>query len=417
MRTFDPILFLLGHRSAINRVVSSAWALPIGFLLVLSAGLARNYDHLRLSQQWEWFLGPIAVSLISSVFIFIVITGPVGLHKHRNLAPQYGGFLAAFWMTAPCAWVYGIPVEAWTGLVTATRWNIAFLGFVAGWRVLLMARVLAVASGAGYFRCLLAILIPASVEMFFAVVFIRFTSVLVIMGGVRLPPDHAVIEAATSFVATGSVITFFAAIILLVVLHVAENQAGTATRPIPAPVNHRPHGLGALVFAVVALAGWFWIASLVQPRVRANHQLDRLIWDKRFAEAVAFASERTPDDFSAIHYLPPDPWTSVGGSQTVAVLIETTPDTPGWLVETWAEQLAIYLDSLVPGRVHRDIWGFDDLPPDWPDHPNIRPIVEPRRSLVDEILKWTIKPEREADDGTEPEPEAEPAPEQVDESP
>src|SRR5687768_8310170 len=75
MRPSDLFLYLFGHRGAIERIAGSRRAWAVGALLVLTAGIARNYDHLYLPLQLEAFLGPFVASLFSTVFIFYWANG------------------------------------------------------------------------------------------------------------------------------------------------------------------------------------------------------------------------------------------------------------------------------------------------------------------------------------------------------
>jgi hypothetical protein len=187
MRVLDPLLFLAGHRGAIERIAATRHAWIVGAILVLSAGIARNYDHLDLLREPEWFIGPFAASLVSIIFIFLWICGPLKLGKVGGLGKQLGTFLTLAWMTAPCAWLYGIPAESMTDIVTATKWNIAFLAVVSLWRVAIMTRSVAVLTGVKAIRVLPLILAPAALEMMVGS-FFKSLSLIGVMGGVRLPP-------------------------------------------------------------------------------------------------------------------------------------------------------------------------------------------------------------------------------------
>ena len=51
--------YLIGRRSAILEIAGNRWSLLIGFLLVVSGGLARNYDGAYLTKEWTVLLhGP-----------------------------------------------------------------------------------------------------------------------------------------------------------------------------------------------------------------------------------------------------------------------------------------------------------------------------------------------------------------------
>ena len=94
--------------------------------------------------------------------------------------------MGLFWMTAPIAWLYAIPVERFFGSYSAAVANITLLGVVSLWRVLLMSRVIQVVTGRSYFRATLRVVMAASFEVL-AVFFlgpISFSSrILAGMGG------------------------------------------------------------------------------------------------------------------------------------------------------------------------------------------------------------------------------------------
>ncbi|MBY0231406.1 MAG: hypothetical protein K2W96_19145 [Gemmataceae bacterium] len=56
----------------------------------------------------------------------------------------YLSFLGLFWMTAPLAWLYPIPYDRFLSYEAAIDANVATLGLVALWRVLLTMRFVAV---------------------------------------------------------------------------------------------------------------------------------------------------------------------------------------------------------------------------------------------------------------------------------
>ena len=322
MRVLDPLLFLAGHRGAIERIAATRHAWLVGAILVLSAGIARNYDHLDLLRQSEWFIGPFAASLVSIVFIFLCIKWPLNLTEVGKPGPQFFTFLTLAWMTAPCAWIYGIPVESMTDIVTATKWNIAFLAIVSLWRVFLMTRAVAVLTGVRSIRALPLILAPAALEMLVGSYF-KTMSLVGIMGGVRLPPHTQLLRDATAFVAGVSFWGFIAAIAACWMVK------GTAKLPLS-----REAGSSALAstwLAAFALAAWVVASLPFQPAVQNKHRLESLIQTGNYPEAVAFASSKQRSDFPDSHEFP----SGYGGRSALPLLDATSPATPSWLRKEW----------------------------------------------------------------------------------
>jgi hypothetical protein len=138
--------YLAGRRSAILEVASNRGALIVGALLVLSAALARNYDQASLTNEPRRLLGPFAASLAISGPLFLTIYGIArwkGMES-PGIGRAYLSFLGLYWMTAPLAWLYGIPYEAFLSPVEAVRANLWTLALVSAWRVALMVRVVSV---------------------------------------------------------------------------------------------------------------------------------------------------------------------------------------------------------------------------------------------------------------------------------
>src|SRR2546430_1265141 len=102
MRISTLLRYLFCSRQAILQIAGDRWALFLGFLFVLSAGLAREYDgHDLLHEPWHLAL-PLAASLVASFVLFCVT---YGLAKWKG-APgppfltAYRMFLGLFWLTA-----------------------------------------------------------------------------------------------------------------------------------------------------------------------------------------------------------------------------------------------------------------------------------------------------------------------------
>src|SRR5262249_23609362 len=113
MRLLTLPLYLVGNRTAILEVARSPWAVPVGFVFVLSAALAREYDGRDLRHEWGHLLLPFAASLAASFVLYLVFYAVAWWRKAEGRAflRGYVGFLGLFWMTAPLAWLYGIPWE------------------------------------------------------------------------------------------------------------------------------------------------------------------------------------------------------------------------------------------------------------------------------------------------------------------
>lgn len=322
MRPVDLFLYLIGNRRAIERIAATRHAWIAGAILVLSAGIARNYDHLDLLRQPEWFTGPFAASMVSICFIFLWISGPLQLHKAGRYWPQAGTFLVLAWMTAPCAWLYGIPVEAMTDIVTATKWNIAFLAVVALWRVAIIVRAVAVLTEVSWLRALPLVLAPAALEAMLGS-FFQGLSLIGIMGGIRLPPHTQLLVKAANFTTS---VSFWLFIVLVIATFLVK---GVARKPLDRP----GYAASRTLFPVtcIMLIAWAAVAIPLQPEISNRNRLERMIAAKEYSTAITFASRRSRGDFPRNHYLPPEPSLWFPNE-----LLDQLPlDAPKWLRDEW----------------------------------------------------------------------------------
>src|SRR5262245_41826067 len=147
--------FLLGDADTIRRLAANPWTLAVGAVLVLSAGLARNYDTHDLRAQWWRLLLPFAASTAAAAVLFFVVAALI--HLGVPLAPLGWGILGLFWLTAPLAWLYGLPFERHLSPVQARRARLGALGVVAVCRVALMTRCVSVLCGCDWREALLSV--------------------------------------------------------------------------------------------------------------------------------------------------------------------------------------------------------------------------------------------------------------------
>lgn len=337
IRPSDLFLYLIGHRGAIERIAAAPGLILVGALLVLSAGVARNYDHLDLLRRGEWFIGPFAASLVTTGFIAIWLWLGLRLGKAGRGGSQLLVFLNLVWLTAPCAWIYGIPVEQYTDLVTATKWNIAFLALVSVWRVALVVRALVVLTEASWLRVLALVLAPASLEMTVGS-FYKGLSLVGIMGGVRLSPHEEILRTATSFTGSASFWTFVVSVVALFFVR------GSADRPLNRTPGQKV-GRGTFFVAAACLLAWAGAAIPFHPQIANRDALAALIRKDDIAGAVEFASSRTRADFPEIHYLPPDPsshgYTYSEPTEMLDLLEALPSDAPAWLREEWTRNAIV----------------------------------------------------------------------------
>lgn len=192
--------FLLGKGDAIIAVASTPKTLLLAALFIVSAGLARNYDHHVLTEEWIWLWAPFAMTLFTSLWLYCYGRATRNYPKPRKLGQNFLPFLRCFALTAPLAWIYGIPIESFSASsLVATKWNVAFLVVVSIWRVFIMIRVVMVLFGLTGFPATTIILVPACLEMFFGTSY-QSMNIVGVMGGVRLDPADEFLLNATNAV-------------------------------------------------------------------------------------------------------------------------------------------------------------------------------------------------------------------------
>lgn len=370
VRLSTPWMFLLGSRRAVLDA-AAGWraALLVGALLVLSAGLARNYDGEDLRSEPWWLLGPFAASVLTSLALF-------GLYKFlawtkgTTLPTRlYVPFLGLYWLTAPLAWLYGVPYEKFLSPVGAVWANAATLAVVAAWRVLLMARVAQVLLGSSFLAAVV-------IDLWFGIAAIWLASllgpkpVLDVMGGLRLSE----VENARADLVFGTIFWGFLALIVMSIpaLLAAKlmklpmladvTRFGVAFRP---GLARGRRGWAAASIAALAVLAWAPALAVEQPRQRIAWQVERALDEQRFSDAAALLADASRDRLPAGWRIPLNKKDDDGNTRLDGLLLavaESPIVLPAWLrrelvdaagdrlriwgpwppSQTWAEMLAAF---------------------------------------------------------------------------
>lgn len=216
-------------------------------------------------------LVPLAASLVSS-FVLWCLLWVATLMADGKRAPfwkNYRAFLGLFWLTAPLAWLYAIPVERFLDPVAAVKANYALLGIVAAWRVLLMIRVAQVFTGRNVVASSLLVLCFGHVALMLA---LRLSPwpVIEIMSGARHNEIH---RAHVSIVQGTFCIGILAAPALLVAALFYLPFGITARRRKPRakvfPALRRtadtPAKTSLWVLAGISILAWLPLLPFTQP--------------------------------------------------------------------------------------------------------------------------------------------------------
>ena len=336
--------FLIGKRDAIEQIATSKGAFFLAALFIVSAGLARNYDHHVLVREPLWVFGPFAMTFFSSFFIFAFVKALGGLRlsalkRIPTPCSNFFPFLRCFAMTAPLAWLYGIPVEQFTTALVATQFNFAVLLIVSFWRLILMMRVIVVLFNFTPLRAFCLISIPASIEMFFATLSKSF-DIVGIMGGMKLTTAEQFLYEATRTVTAGSFFLFIAACLLIFFSKRGDIQAlGSAGN---SSKISRPTWISAIL--IIAL----WLLASIEPQQRLQNlaHFQGLIKQGKYKDAQVFTESLTKTDFPPHRHLL-GKITSFTPPSAIRALVHhnTWPD---WIRDELDEDVRIWLEDLNP---------------------------------------------------------------------
>ena len=333
------VRFLLFRTAAIQAIAaSSKQALGIGFLLVISAGFAREYDGEWLfAEPWHLVI-PLGASVLSSMVLYCMVYLVAKRRGDQQAAflKNYASFLALYWWTAPLAWVYAIPVERFFSPVDAVGANLWFLFIVALWRVALMVKAIRVLWTASWFEAATVVLCFGDGLLQCALAFLP-TPIVSIMGGIRLTEAEQLIRSTVFLLTFFGIIALFVLGILYLRMLMKSKPAWSWSLPIDRQPVSRGVWAAAIAFNVLGVA--LLPTSQYQQRNRylAEWNLERGF----IQEALTQMSELGQDQFPP-HWDPP-PRPGYGDHHPpldqVVSEIGSNPDVPRWVRETYAKKL------------------------------------------------------------------------------
>jgi hypothetical protein len=334
--------YLFGNAGAIREVATNRAALWTGIWLVVLTGIARNYDQNYALETPMWWIGPLVFSFFSGSFLYwIVVLGFARRHLEPTADPQqsqWPTFMALFWMTAPIAWLYAIPVERTFDSYRAAQANLILLAIVSLWRVLLISRVLSVLLEVRFGRVLSWVLVGASLEVIIVVFLGGIFSpsfgrrVMAGMAGMRNAPEENLLSSALTLVWVCSWALLFLVLLLIAVVRFR----GTARR-LPAAAPGRIPVVSLLVLTLV----WVILAVPAQLEQYRFFVHSHLVSRERYEQALAYVGQYQKSDFPSGRRLEPNPyeyrvWRDL--PPTVALL---TTNTPAWVRDVYLSHAAI----------------------------------------------------------------------------
>src|SRR5688572_24512649 len=111
--------YLMGEGRAIRELAENRKTIWTGVGLVLLTSIARNYDQTFIGEKpLLWLFGSLLFSLVSGTWLYLILYGGFVRRAAADAdgnKPEFWSrwfsFMGLFWMTAPVAWMYAIPVE------------------------------------------------------------------------------------------------------------------------------------------------------------------------------------------------------------------------------------------------------------------------------------------------------------------
>jgi hypothetical protein len=334
--------YLIGKSDAIREISANRSALQLGFLFCLAAALARHYDGKYLLREPWFLLAPTGASIVTSTILFLFICAATAI-KARSLLPEipasYLSFLGLYWMTAPLAWLYGIPYERFLNEVDAAQANVWTLEVVSLWRVLLISRVVSVLTPCSFFSGLTKVGVPAFSLLYVALAYVRMPLVDW-MGGVRVPPSvRPVADAYLMASLYGFFVIVFGWITWLVSLAIASPEAtleGFRLTRTGRMGKALPMLAGAVILLFTIALPW------TQREQRLRYEVESLLKKDDIEEALNLLTRHTQNEFPP-QWTPP-PWPEYGEGEKhpslvqIMIALNSRKDIPEWVRSAYKEK-------------------------------------------------------------------------------
>jgi hypothetical protein len=387
----DWCFFYLGDAEAIQRLAAGPWTLAVGALLVLSAGLARHHDRHDLGRQWWRLLVPFGISTLAAGGLFVVLA-LVARVEGADLVPLGPALLALFWLTAPFAWLYGLPFERLYEAEKAARLRRRTVTVVAVCRVGLTARCVSVLVGYGWAESVLIVAcfaIPAALAAVgMALFLLRQTEagkplevatdgtagaaarqVVDFMGvvpadvarartPVRPPVGRPRLEPPAD-PGVGIVVGVLAVGLLTLSACVLPNLIGPPPRPLALATAAEPSSPSAVVWVAATLAVLFWAPWLVrhQPAQRRRSLFVHRLRLGPVTETVRDLAGHRPGDFPP-HW---DPSAALAQEEFAPRLVQAAQAAAGLPIGTWVRNAFLErLGQMLPVWTDSAQLWFDD---------------------------------------------------------
>jgi hypothetical protein len=339
--------YLIGNKNAIETIAGNRGGLLIGFLFCFSAALARHYDGRDLTRQPWFLLAPAGASILTSLIIFAAVYF-VSSIRSRTLIPNIGSsylsFLGLYWMTAPLAWLYGIPYERFLNEVAAAQANIWTLELVSIWRVLVICRVVSILTPCLF---LAAFLVVGSVSLALVCTAMSFGRVPLInvMGGVHVPASVEPVASLYLFVGFygffGLLVAGIGVLRLLITVDRDWTLAGFRA------AQNRGVGKSLPLLAVLVSLGFCMVLPYTQREQRLRFEVESDLRTGKIEGAIRTLASHQRSEFPPQWTPPPWPEYEDGDRNPnmveIARFLMRRKDVPEWVIGMYREKAQLYL--------------------------------------------------------------------------
>jgi hypothetical protein len=347
--------YFVGNREAILTIARCPQAIWIGLLFVLAAGFAREYDGEDLLHEPWHLLIPLTASLVSSAVLYLLVRLIAWLRgsSEPSFVAGYRTFLTLYWMTAPLALIYAIPLERFLSSGDAMRANLWLLAIVAGWRVILITRVSSVLYHASFWAAWFPVMLFAD-SVTLAAISLTSLPLLSIMGGVRLSESDEVLLMTTlaiGFIGYCSWLVWFFGTVVVAIRKTPRWQYQAAFCSPWVGVSR-----AVWLTAFTSLAVWLFVLPFTQPEQILRRRVEAHFAASKIQDALVLMSAHEKSEFPPYWDPPPritypDPRPDMTAVQETAVSL----DLKSWVRQIFDKKFA---DSLRG----RDSWIWDELP-------------------------------------------------------
>ncbi len=342
--------FLVGQEAAIQEIAANRGALWAGLAFCVSTAFARHYDGKYLFREPWFLLAPAAASIVTSSILFAAMYVVVSI-KARRIQRGYGqaylSFLGLYLMTAPLAWLYGIPYERFLNEVDAAQANVWTLELVSIWRIVLMSRVFSV-------------LIPCSLisafSKFGTFAFAMFYTALIyarmplvdFMGGVRVP---ASVEPITTPYMLFMFFGFFPLVLggIGILASIAVEDSDWSLKGFLASQPRTTASRQLLIAAMLVTLVFAAAMPITQREQRLRYQVEAEYKSGDIDRALTTLSTHRRTEFPPQWTPPPWPEYEDGARDPkflqIVQAVQSREDIPPWVSAVYREKADLYLGN------------------------------------------------------------------------